>query len=180
MGKFERGQQANFPTRTQAQLEKALLWPPGSIESLLAAVEAGDLRQAEGFVHAPLFGTRDEREAAEATMNDYFAETPFDDPDRGRHPAEQAFGRWYRARREFLDHEQSYAEVRGLSLRQAAEELDELFDVATGRERAPDGWMPPWLRGLSVVPSSVPDVVAADQDEDPDLATREQEEPEHP
>ena len=35
-------------------------------------------------------------------------------------------------------------------------------------------------KGLSVVPPSVDDVVAADQDEDPDLATGEQEESEHP
>lgn len=36
------------------------------------------------------------------------------------------------------------------------------------------------IAALSVVPPSVDDVVAADQDEDPDLAAGEVEEPEHP
>lgn len=47
VGKFERAAQANFPLRTQHQIEKALGWSRGSIEQFVSAYEDGDLDMSD-------------------------------------------------------------------------------------------------------------------------------------
>lgn len=42
VGKFERGTQAQFPTRTQHQIENALGWPRGSIDDIRRTIEDGN------------------------------------------------------------------------------------------------------------------------------------------
>lgn len=142
--------------------ERALKWEEGSIDAILA----GD---------SPVEAQPDRRADVVETARTFHLLTPFDrDPRRNRSPLEVTFGEWYQSFRRLLDLEERYAQQRGVPLRAAIDELNELFDVATSRDRPADGWRPPWERE-----SPGEDLPVAAHDEDHAIED-EQGQAEHP
>lgn len=151
VGKFERAAQPSFPLRTQHQFEKALGWGRGSIEQFVAAWDAGDLDTTD-WEHDLVF----------EDIPDLSTTVPPENDDPEIAAAIEAI----RVVIRLID-----SPHRDEAMRLALQAMTPLLD----RDRTPTT-----TPRVSVVPDTVGDAIAADQDADPDLMAGEQEESETP